>query len=85
MSPLYKKTNVASTDWEKYHNSARELVLYFRCSLYFIKTKCGQINGSEIPALTEVVTLETDVSATNALNMALCLMSYVIALRHSQQ
>ena len=30
-SPLYKKTNSAATDWEKYHNSARILVLFFTC------------------------------------------------------
>ena len=31
-------------------------------------------NGYENPAMTEFVTLETDVSATNAWNMAMCLM-----------
>ena len=40
-------------------------------------------NGSEIPALTEVVTLEIDVFTTNALNMTKCLMLYVISLRYS--
>ena len=29
MSPLYKKTNVAASDWAKYHNFARKLVSRF--------------------------------------------------------
>ena len=49
------------------------------------KQNVGCSNGSEIPAMTKVVTHETDVSATNASNMAMCLMPYVIALRHSHK
>ena len=45
----------------------------------------GCSKGSEIPAMTEVVTLEIVVHATSARKIAKCLMSYVIALRHSQQ
>ena len=60
-------------------------ILYFRCSFTFIKTKFRLLNGSEIPTMTDVVTLETYVSATNAWNMAMCLMFCVFALRLSQQ
>ena len=41
-------------------------------------------NGSEIPALTEVATLEIDVCTTKACNMTMCLMLYVTALRYSE-
>ena len=33
MSPLYNKTNVTATDQEKYHNSARKLLLFFLISI----------------------------------------------------
>ena len=42
------------------------------------KHNVGCSNGSEIPALTEVVTLEIDVCTTNAWNMLKCFN----ALRH---
>ena len=41
------------------------------------KHNVGCSNGSEIPALTERVTLEIDVCTINAWNMTQCLMLYV--------
>ena len=41
------------------------------------KHNVGCSNGSEIPASTEVVTLEIDVCTTNACNMTNYLMLYI--------